>query len=32
VEAATFILDQISGLVYGNDIQSRNVCAGFGEA
>jgi hypothetical protein len=25
-------MDQISGLVYGHDIQGRYVCAGFGEA
>ena len=32
MEAAAFVLDQISGLIYGHYIQGRNVCAGFGEA
>jgi hypothetical protein len=31
VEAAAFVLDQISGLIYGHYIQSRYICAGFGE-
>jgi hypothetical protein len=32
MEAAAFILDQISGLIYGHYIQGRNACTGFGEA
>jgi hypothetical protein len=32
VEAAVFVLDQISGLIYRHYIQGRYVCAGFGKA
>jgi hypothetical protein len=32
VEAAAFVLNQISGLIYRHYIQGRYVCACFGEA
>src|SRR5215212_7850839 len=32
VEAVALVLDHFSGLVYGDNIQGRNVCASFGEA
>jgi hypothetical protein len=32
VEAVALVLDHFSGLVYGDNIQGRYVCAGFGEA
>jgi hypothetical protein len=32
VEAAALVPDHFSALIYGDHIQGRNICAGFGEA
>jgi hypothetical protein len=32
VETATFVLDQIPGLIYRRNVQAGHVGAGFGEA